>query len=411
MYNLLKGLSIVEGASFIAGPSATMHMAQMGAEVIRFDNIGGGPDFNRWPLAKNGQSLYWEGMNKGKKSIALNLSTTEGRELAIAIATAPGENAGLFVTNYPVNGFLSYDILKEKRADLICLRVMGWADGAPAMDPTVNAASGIPMMTGPQDDEKPVNQVLPAWDLITGAYAAFAMTAAILDRKTSGKGHDIRLPLADVAISCLSHTGQIAEVLASGADRPRMGNDMFGALGRDFETKDGKRVMIVALTTRQWIGLVRVLNLVEVIESLEQSLNISLSAEAGTRFNHRDKIIPLIIAAIVTRNSAELYQAFDKNGVTWGPYQTLYEAVTTDDRMVKENPMFTNIDHPSGMSYPAAGPAATLPGQDRGTLIPAPHLGQHTDEVLAMKLGLPDHEIGRLHDKGIIAGMNNAKAA
>ncbi|MBL4612939.1 MAG: CoA transferase [Emcibacter sp.] len=411
MYNLLKGHSIVEGASFIAGPSATMHMAQMGAEVIRFDNIGGGPDFNRWPLAANGKSLYWEGMNKGKKSIALNLSSPEGRELAIALATAPGKNAGLFVTNYPVNGFLSYDILKQRRQDLICLRVMGWADGAPAMDPTVNAASGIPMMTGPQDDDRPVNQVLPAWDFITGAYAAFALTAAILERKTSGKGHDIRLPLADVAISCLSHTGQIAEVMNRGADRPRMGNDMFGALGRDFETKDKKRVMIVALTTRQWQGLIRVLNLGEAIENLEQQIGMSLSEEAGVRFEHRDKIIPLMMPAIAARDSAELYQAFDDNGVTWGPYQTLHQAVTEDDRMVRMNPIFTTIAHPSGLRYPAAGPAATLAEETRGSLTPAPHLGQHTDEILASKLGLSDSEIGQLHDKGTIAGMNNAKAA
>jgi 2-methylfumaryl-CoA isomerase len=288
---------------------------------------------------------------------------------------------------------------------------MGWADGTPAMDPTVNAASGMPMMTGPQDDDSPVNQVLPAWDLITGAYAAFAMTAALLERKSSGKGHDIRLPLADVAISCLSHTGQIAEVMTQGHDRPRMGNDMFGALGRDFKTKDGKRVMIVALTTRQWQGLIRVLHLGEATESLEQNLGLSLSEDAGRRFIHRDKIIPLIIPAIAARNSKELYQAFDQNGVTWGPYQTLHEAVTDDERMVRKNPMFTNIANPSGLTYPAAGPAATLAAETRGSLIAAPYLGQHTDEVLATKLGLPDHEIGRLHDNGTIAGIKKAEVA
>ena len=74
MYPLLTGLRVVEGAAFIAGPSCGLYLAQMGAEVIRFDNIGGGPDFNRWPLADNGASLYWEGLNKGKKSVVLDLS-------------------------------------------------------------------------------------------------------------------------------------------------------------------------------------------------------------------------------------------------------------------------------------------------------------------------------------------------
>ena len=102
MYGLLKGLTVIEGAAFIAGPSCGLHFAQMGASVIRFDQIGGGPDAGRWPLAPNGASLYWEGLNKGKKSVAIDLSSAEGRELAVALASAPGENAGLFLTNYPV---------------------------------------------------------------------------------------------------------------------------------------------------------------------------------------------------------------------------------------------------------------------------------------------------------------------
>jgi 2-methylfumaryl-CoA isomerase len=132
MYDLLTGLRVVEGAAFIAGPSCGLHLAQMGAEVIRFDAIGGGPDYRRWPVAPGGDSLYWEGLNKGKKSIAIDLRRPEGRELAVGIATAPGENAGLFLTNYPVKGFLSHEALAARRADIITVRVMGWADGSPA---------------------------------------------------------------------------------------------------------------------------------------------------------------------------------------------------------------------------------------------------------------------------------------
>ena len=96
-YDLLKGLRVVEGASFIAAPSCGLHLLQMGAEVIRFDPIGGGPDFNRWPLSPGGASLYWEGLNKGKKSIAIDLGRPEGRELAQRLAAAPGETGGLFI--------------------------------------------------------------------------------------------------------------------------------------------------------------------------------------------------------------------------------------------------------------------------------------------------------------------------
>ena len=169
MYELLKGLRVVEGSAFVAAPTCGLYLAQMGAEVIRFDNIGGGPDFRRWPLAENGASLYWEGLNKAKKSVAIDLGRPEGREIAQRLAAAPGEDGGLFVTNFPVDGFLGYDKLKALRDDLICVRVMGWADGSQGMDYTINSALGLPLMTGPVGDEAPVNHVLAAWDLRTGA--------------------------------------------------------------------------------------------------------------------------------------------------------------------------------------------------------------------------------------------------
>lgn len=403
MYDLLHGLRVVEGAAFIAGPSCGLHLAQMGAEVIRFDNIGGGPDFRRWPLAPDGSSLYWEGLNKGKKSIAIDLSSTEGRELAVALAAAPGDNAGLFLTNYPAEGFLSYSALKAARDDIICVRVMGWADGAPALDYTVNAAAGLPMMTGPVDDARPVNHVLPAWDLLGGAYAAFAMVAAERARREGRGGAEIRVPLSDLVASSLSHMGSVAEVLVSGRDRPRMGNDLFGAFGRDFVTADGARVMIVAITPKQWRGLLSALDLAAPIAVLESELGTAFAADEAARFTHRDRLFPLFEAAIAARDLATLGPAFEAGGVTWSKYQGLHEAATQDGRLFTANPIFQTMRHPSGLDYPASGPAGTIAGQPRGPLSPAPRLGQHTDEVLATLLGLDSGAIGALHDRGIVA--------
>lgn len=404
MYGLLKGLRVVEGAAFVAGPTCGLHLAQMGAEVIRFDSIGGGPDFRRWPLTPAGDSLYWEGLNKAKKSVALNLSSPEGRELAVAIATAPGENAGLFVTNYPVEGFLSYEKLKAKRADMICVRVMGWADGAPAMDYTVNAAVGIPMMTGPVDRDEPVNHVLPAWDLLGGAYGAFALMAALHDRRATGQGREVRVPLSDLAATSLAHMGQLAEVLTTGADRQKLGNSLFGAFGRDFACADGRRLMVVAITAKQWRGLVAALGLTDQIAALEAELGADFAKDEGARFTHRERLFPHFEAAFAARSSAELGALMDAQSVTWGPYQSLHEAVTTDERLFTKNPVFQTIANPSGLTYPASGPPGTLAGEPRGTLAPAPRLGQHTDEVLAEVLGLTSAEIGRLHDAGTVAG-------
>jgi len=402
MYDLLAGLRVIEGSAFIAGPSCGLHLAQMGAEVIRFDSIGGGPDYHRWPLAPGSDaSLYWEGLNKGKKSIAIDLASPEGRELAVAIATAPGENAGLFLTNYPVKGFLSHEALKARRDDIITIRVMGWADGSPGVDYTINAAIGVPMMTGPADDQRPVNHVLPAWDLLGGAYAAFAMTSALLRRRASGEGAEIRVPLSDLAATSLSHIGQVAEVL-TGGDRSRLGNDLFGAFGRDFLCADGARLIVVAITPRQWAGLVEALDLALPVAALEAELGVAFKRDEGARFTHRQRLFPLFEAAFARRTIADLQPLFDTGGVTWGRYQGLHEAVTSDARLFTENPQFQTIAHPSGLSYPAAGTAATLAGEARGAVVAAPRLGQHTDEVLANVLGLDSGAIARLHDKGLV---------
>src|SRR6202042_1986134 len=137
-----------------------LYCAQLGAEVIRVDQIGGGPDFHRWPVTRGNDSLYWENLNRAKKSLAL--------------------------------------------------------------DYTVNNAVGYPMMTG--GGPEPVNHVLPAWDLISGAYAAFALLAAMRRRSETGAGCELRVPLSDVAIGSVANLGGIAEVLYEEKNRPRLGN-------------------------------------------------------------------------------------------------------------------------------------------------------------------------------------------
>jgi 2-methylfumaryl-CoA isomerase len=400
MYNLLAGMTVVEGAAFIAGPSCGLYLAQMGACVIRFDAIGGGPDSKRWPLGPDGQSLYWEGLNKGKRSVAINLGKPAGRELAQRIATS---GDGLFVTNFPVNGFLSYETLSALRADLIALRVMGWADGSPAVDYTINASVGVPYMTGPADDVRPVNHVLPAWDLLAGGYGAFALLAAERERARSGKGREVRLSLSDLAAATMGNLGNVAEVLSTGADRPRSGNNLFGAFGRDFVSLDGVRVMLVAITPKQWNGLVTALGIEGEMAMLEGELGVSLAKDEGARFTHRAKVDPVFEKAIASVRFEKLGPMFDEAGCTWSVYRSLHEALSTEPRLFGENPIFSDVNHAGGMTYPTPGALARLPADERLPAAPSPQIGQHTDEVLAELLGLSSGEIGALHDQGLVA--------
>ena len=389
MYNLLSGITLIEASSFVASPTAGLYLAQFGAEVIRVDQIGGGPDYKRWPLSERGDSLYWENLNRAKKSVALDLGKPEGRALLQGLVA----KTGLFVTNFPADGFLSHDKLSATRPDLITVRIMGQADGSSALDYTVNSAIGIPFMTGPSDlGWQPVNHVLAAWDLLTGAYAAFALLAALRHRDATGEGQEVRIPLQDVATASVANMGMIAEVLTTGANRPRLGNDVYGAFGRDFVTADGKRVMIMAITPKQWAGLVKVLRMAPEVAILEAAHGVSFARDEGLRFTYRAGLFAAVEAKVKERRWADLDAAFFAAGCCYGPYQTMLDAAL-DPVLVRDNPVFGRSENPSGLDYPAAGSFATIPKLNRAPPLPAPGLGQHTDQTLADLLGLSSPEI------------------
>jgi 2-methylfumaryl-CoA isomerase len=133
MVKILQGMRVVEGSAFVAVPLAGMTLAQMGADVIRFDRIRGGLDHYRWPVTKDEKSLFWAGMNKGKRSLAVDMSTPRGQEVVTRVICAPGPDAGLFLTNLRVRGWMDYDNLKKHREDLIMVSLLGTRDGRPAV--------------------------------------------------------------------------------------------------------------------------------------------------------------------------------------------------------------------------------------------------------------------------------------
>jgi 2-methylfumaryl-CoA isomerase len=409
MVELLQGIRIVEASSFVAAPLCGLTFQQLGADVIRIDPIGGGPDFFRWPLAPSGLSFYWEGLNKGKRSIAIDLGRPEGRELAVALVTRAGANAGCFVTNYPAKGFLAHERLCERRRDLITARIAGSSDGRNAIDYTVNCATGYPLMTGrPGEEDRPVNHVLPAWDLATGLTAAVALLAALHRRKLTGEGREIQVPLTNVAFNTLSALGNLGEVSTFDRDRERYGNDIYGSFGRDFEAADGRRIMVVAITARQWRGLVAALELQQEVAAIEGAHGVNLETDDGARFRHRADLFALMEPRIATRPFGDLVQAFDRHAVCWDEYSSVRGALRSDPRLSLVNPIFERISHPSGETYLASGFPGVEPGAERARVRPAPRLGAHTDEILAGELGLPDGEIGRLHDAGLVAAASEA---
>ncbi|MDQ3608064.1 MAG: CoA transferase, partial [Actinomycetota bacterium] len=305
MEGILEGMRIVEGSAFVAAPLGGMAMAQLGADVIRFDPIGGGLDRTRWPVTADGQSLFWAGLNKGKRSIQVDLRSDEGRELVEALITAPGPEAGLFLTNFPARGFLDYEKLSERREDLIMVNLVGNPDGSSAVDYTINPASGFPWATGPRNLAVPFNHLLPAWDAITGMLATTSLLAAERRRARTGEGQRVQVALSDVAFWMVGNLGKIAEVQITQHERLKDGNYLYGAFGRDFLTKDDRRVMIVALTLRQWQSLVEATGLGEDFDRIAKMMDVDLDEERG-RFVAREVIGATLKPWVLARTLEEL---------------------------------------------------------------------------------------------------------
>ena len=377
---LLAGLRIVELSAFVAAPLGGATLAALGADVIRVDPPGGGIDIDRWPLHR-GRSLYWAGLNQGKRSVTIDTRSAAGQRQVSKLIAAPGEGGGIVLTNLPVSGWNSYQELSELRPDLIMVVITGDRDGGTAVDYTVNAAVGFPWLTGPEDHDGPVNHVLPAWDGMTGFLAAFAILAAERHRRLHGEGQLVELSLADVAMAMAGHLGLIGEAILEPEPRGRFGNDVYGTFGRDFGTLDDRRVMVLALTPRQWLSLGEATGLSGAFSDLESRVGADFGKE-GDRWTHCKQLFELLEPWIAERELADVEKAFDQHGVLWSPYQTVKQLVAEDPRASTANPMFADVDH-AGLgrflttgSPLRFGAAAPVPPR------PAPTLGEHTEEVM-----------------------------
>lgn len=402
MGGLLDGLRIIEGSAFVAAPLGGMTLAALGADVIRFDDVGGGLDANRWPVTADGVSIYWAGLNKGKRSIAVDLRKPEGRALVVDLIAAPGPDAGIFSTNLPARGWIAYETLARKRSDLIALNIVGAGDGSAQVDYTVNAITGFPLITGPVGHDGPVNQVLPAWDIATGYAAATALLAAERHRSRTGRGQLVRLALQDVALAATAALGLLGEAEINRSDRPRYGNEVFGTFARDFKCRDGRYVMICVFTARQLDALAEAGGLGERFAAIERERKLDLKDEAH-RWMARGELAGIIAPWIGSLTFAEAAAALTKAGALWGPYLMPRELVAGHPLLAK-NPMAQRVLQPGiGELWSVASPFEFLDAE-RLAAKPAPLLGQHTDEILAGVLGLSTGEIGRLHDAGVVAG-------
>jgi 2-methylfumaryl-CoA isomerase len=395
----LAGLRVIEVSSFVAAPLGGMTLAQLGAEVIRIDPPGGAPDTTRWPLAPNGESLYWAGLNKGKRSVTLDLRSPGGQRAVAELIASSGPDGGIVLTNagYP---WLSYDALRDARPDLIHLHITGRHDGSPAVDYTVNAGVGFPLVTGDEATAGPVNHVLPAWDVACGLYAAIGILAAERHRRRTGTGRAITLALADVALAVTGHLGFLAEgQLSAGIPRgskvppggtpdpagpypaqgrPRIGNHLYGGFARDFRTRSGDSVLVVTLTARHFADLARVTGRTEALTAVEQALGADFARDSD-RYAHREVIAALLAPWFAGHPTDEVTSALAGTSVLWERYRTFADLAA--DPETRANPLVSLLDQPGIGQILATGSPLAQAGTPQAP-VPAPVLGADTQAIL-----------------------------
>jgi 2-methylfumaryl-CoA isomerase len=211
----------------------------------------------------------------------------------------------------------------------------------------------------------------------------------------------MRLPLADVALAVLGHLGHIGEVLINDEDRPRHGNYLYGAFGRDFVTSDGHRVMVAAITPRQFRGLVAATSTEGELTALEARHGISLQSD-GDLFHARADIAAILEPWFAATPLRDVERRFREHRVLWGPYQSMRRLLESDPRASLANPLFAEIDQPGVGPLLTPGTPLDL-GAERMPPMPAPRLGQHTEQILGEVLNMTSAEIGKMVAKEVVA--------
>jgi 2-methylfumaryl-CoA isomerase len=390
----LAGVRIVEISSFVAVPLAGMTLHQLGAEVVRVDPVGGAADYNRWPVTPDGASIYWAGLNKGKRSVAADIRSAEGQDLVQRLIAG----SGVLITNVAGREWHSYETLTRLRPDLIHVEVSGRADGGTGVDYTVNAGIGFPLVTGPADLATPVNHVLPAWDVTCGIYTALAVVTALRHRDATGEGQQVSIPLENVALATAGNLSFLTEVMVNGTERERIGNSIFGQYGQQFTSSDGGSFMIVALTNRHFRDLCETTGTADAVAALAKTLDADFTDE-GERYRHRESLSGLFTEWFAAHTAVEITAALSATSVLWERYRSFAEVV--DDDRVRANPLFTPLQQPRIGEYLAPGLPLSING-DYPKAVAAPALGDDTAGVLAEWLGLSEDDIAALTESGTV---------
>ncbi|ADW23015.1 CaiB/BaiF CoA transferase family protein [Thermus scotoductus] len=389
----LSGIQVLDLSRVLAGPLCTMILADLGAEVIKVEPPWGDETRGWGPPFVKGESAYFLSVNRGKKSLALDLKTLEGQEVVRRLA----QRADVLVENFKTGDLrrygLDYESLRELNPRLVYLSITGFGHTGPrAQEPGYDAAlqgyTGIMSVTG--EPEGPPMKVGVAWiDVMTGMMGAVAVLSALYEREKSGLGQHIDLSLFDVGLFALANLGE--SYLLTGKPPKRLGNAHaqivpYGA----FPAADGWLVLAVG-NDEQFARLCQVLDLPDLLARFPTN---------AERVEARKEVVEAISQVLKTQPRGHWLERFREKGIPAAPVNDLAEAF--QDPQAQARGAIWTLPHPLLEALPTlANPLRFLSRTPASPSLPPPLLGEHTEAVLR-EAGYTPEEVARLVEKGVV---------
>ena len=393
----LAGIRVLDMTQFLSGPYCTQILADLGAEVIKVESPEGDLARHIPPHFIGDDSVYYMSVNRSKKSVAVDMKDPEGVAIVRRLALA----SDVVVENYRPGVIerlgLSPAELRRERPDLVWCSISGFGqDGPyrdkPAYDMIVQALSGGMSMTG-EPGRPAVRAGIPIGDLAAGMYAAIAVLAALHRRTATGRGDSADISMLDCQAAMLCYQG--AYYLHSGQVPGRQGSahDSIPTY-RTFLAGDGREVVITANTERMWGGLCRALGRPEWMEDPRFLTN-------RDRFANRHALWPLLDEAFRTRPADARVPILEREGIPVGVVNTLDRVM--EDPQVRHRGMVQELVSGDGTAIRVMGNPLVFDEAVRDAPSFPPHLGRDSASVLREALGLPEGEIARLLELGIVS--------
>jgi len=391
----LEGVRVVDLTRILAGPYCTQALADAGADVVKVEERGKGDDTRGWgPPFVKGESCYFLSVNRGKRSLALNLKEAEGREILWRLV----ERADVLVENFRPGALdrmgFSHDAVRARNPRLVYASISGYGPdgpwgGRPGYDAVLQGESGLMSITGAPDGP-PFKVGASVVDTLAGMTAFQGILLALVRRGTSGKGGRVDVSLLESALAILTY--HASTYLLTGAVPQRLGNRHPNLTPYEaFETADGAVIVGVG-SELLWRAFCEAIGQPALVDDARYLKN-------ADRVSNQPALRQTLAPIFQARATADWLALFEKAGIPAGRVRTVAEAL--DGEQVKARGLLVAIEHAKLGPARFVGSPIHLDGATRSARRPPPALGEHTDEVLG-ELGLRAAEIEGLRTRGIV---------